>query len=390
MKRDFVASLKPLLAWPWGLTQQSWKQILRSAIGAALAIAVTGGLGLWLTGDSSLPWLLAPMGATAVLLFAVPASPLAQPWPVFASSMLAAAVAITCARWLPSPILAAAMAVGVTIALMFALRCLHPPAGALALLMALADEHWLAHGYGLLVYPVLVDVCVMLLMAVFYHRLTGYRYPHQAPTKPEPKPATLPSVLEADLDQALSQYGELLDVSRDDLLAVYRLVAVNALHRQLGEMTCGEVMTRNPVAVRPGDHLEQVWRHFQTHSFKAIPVVDEGRRVIGIVTREDILSRAGGEDPFKAGKRIRRFVRRVRVNRRQKPEQAGQVMSAPVVTLQDALSLIDAVTIFAGHGHSHYPVVDEQDRLVGIIARSDAMRAIYDSLVRSSGSQLDP
>jgi len=170
--------------------------------------------------------------------------------------------------------------------------------------------------------------------------------------------------LAEDLDAALAGYGEFLDVSRDDLMALFRLMAANALHRQLGQLHCADVMTRNPVALQYGDYLEETWALFQQHRYKAIPVVDRAGRVIGIVTREDILSRAGD-------------------NYARKPEVVGQVMSTPVVTLRDNMPLLEAVTIFAGHGHSHFPVIDDAAKLTGIIARSDVLRALYEGITQS-------
>jgi CBS domain-containing membrane protein len=49
------------------------------------------------------PWFVAPMGASAVLLFAVPASPLAQPWSIIGGNLVAATVGVACARWIPEP-----------------------------------------------------------------------------------------------------------------------------------------------------------------------------------------------------------------------------------------------------------------------------------------------
>jgi len=373
----------------WRQRLQAWwpdtnipgsREILRAGLGAFVGIVAAGLCGLWLGGDGVAHWLIAPMGASAVLLFAVPASPLAQPWPVVGSALLATAVAVACAVLpLPQPVVAG-LAVGLTIVLMFPLRCVHPPAGAVALLLVLAEAPLGDRGFALLWYPVLPNVLALLLSALIYHRLTGYRYPHE----PAPPPAEdgRAGLLARDLDEALAQYGEFLDVDRDDLMALFRLVAANALHRQLDGLCCGDVMARNPVAVQYGDFLEETWGLFQQHRFKAIPVTDRARRVIGIVTREDILRRAGVDNPRRAARRVRRFVGRVRNDHANKPEVVGQVMSAPVVTLDAAMPLVEAVGIFAGHGHSHFPVVDEERRLVGIIARSDVLRALFGAINR--------
>ena len=130
----------------------SWASALRPApltIDAGERVRVTAGaaLGLFMTAWVShalapwpvLPWLVAPLGASAVLVFAVPASPLAQPWAVLTGYTLSALVGILSQRLIPVPEVAAAVAVAPAIGVMMAARCLHPPGGAIALLMVLAD-----------------------------------------------------------------------------------------------------------------------------------------------------------------------------------------------------------------------------------------------------------
>jgi CBS domain-containing membrane protein len=78
-------------------------------------------------GGPAAAWLVAPLGATAVLVFALPPSPLAQPWAVVAGNTLSALVGVLCARWLHDPALGACVAVAVAMTLMLRLRCLLPP-----------------------------------------------------------------------------------------------------------------------------------------------------------------------------------------------------------------------------------------------------------------------
>jgi CBS domain-containing membrane protein len=80
-----------------GLQQQTvdWRERLRDSLGAMLGLAVSGGVGwLLLGGADGALWLVAPMGASAVLLFAVPSSPLAQTWPALAGNVLPALVGV--------------------------------------------------------------------------------------------------------------------------------------------------------------------------------------------------------------------------------------------------------------------------------------------------------
>ena len=80
-----------------------------ACIGALLGIAAAGAVSALVTGsDAGLPLLVAPMGASAVLLFAVPASPLAQPWSIIGGNTISALVGIAVAHAVPDRTAAAA------------------------------------------------------------------------------------------------------------------------------------------------------------------------------------------------------------------------------------------------------------------------------------------
>ena len=103
-------------------------QQARAVIGVLLGVLLTGLLShLALGASSATPLLIASIGASAVLAFAAPASPLAQPWSVFGGNVIAALVGVTCALFIPVPLLAGPISVAAALAAMFALRCLHPP-----------------------------------------------------------------------------------------------------------------------------------------------------------------------------------------------------------------------------------------------------------------------
>src|SRR5690349_12964842 len=90
----------------------SQRERLRAGAGALLGIALTGGVSAWLVDSPVMAlWLMAPMGASAVLLFGVPASPLAQPWSILGGNVLAALIGVACAKLIALPVAAAAAAI---------------------------------------------------------------------------------------------------------------------------------------------------------------------------------------------------------------------------------------------------------------------------------------
>jgi CBS domain-containing membrane protein len=197
---------------------------LRGALGAGIAIALTALIGFMAMGDDpALPWLVASMGASAVLVFVLPASPLAQPWPVFGSHLVAGAIGVAVHALLGATWYSAGLSVGLAIAAMSLLRCLHPPAGGTVLLTALSTPAVEAAGLGFLVLPLALNVLVLLAGGFAWNRLTGHSYPHHAVPQP-PQPDWIGHIEDGDLDAVLAEWDEVLDVSRADLGALVRAV----------------------------------------------------------------------------------------------------------------------------------------------------------------------
>jgi len=180
------------------------------------------------------------MGASAVLLFAVPHGPLSQPWAVLGGHTVSAVVGVACARWIPSPLVAAALAVGLAIGAMHYLRCLHPPGGATALTAVIGGPAVHALGFGFLFAPVLANVAVILLTAIAFNALFGWRrYPAALMRRPKETAETarkhLPegSLSHSDLEFALREINSVLDVSEDDLARIYELAAQHSKRARL-------------------------------------------------------------------------------------------------------------------------------------------------------------
>ena len=203
---------------------------LISGFGALLGIIATGVLVRSLAGAGAhMPLLIAPIGAAAVLLFAVPASPMAQPWPVFGGNLVSAIVGVSVARIGADPMVAAGLAVGGAIAAMALLRCLHPPGGAVALTAVLGGPVIHAMGYGFVIAPVGVGTVLLLAMAWGFHRFSGHSYPHVA--KPLAEPVSTADFSRQDLIKAIEDYPDALDVDVDDLEELLHAAEHNAVAR---------------------------------------------------------------------------------------------------------------------------------------------------------------
>lgn len=282
----------------------------RSCLGALFGIAFTSGVAHVALGASAeVPLLVAPMGASAVLLFAVPESPLAQPWSILGGNFVAAVVGVACAQLIATPLLAAAAAVALAISVMLALRCVHPPSGAVALTAVLGGPAIHALGYRFVLVPIALQSAALLGAALMFHFLMGHRYPH-------PNHATrLESALRRWVrrrfdghggagsfndDRAWRDGGARPDgVASGDAWAVPDAFAPGA-----GGLTCADIMA--PVArveaaaaavtasgcgctVGSAAPITELAPHFRAHACERVGVVDERGRVVGTISQLDLI-----------------------------------------------------------------------------------------------------
>lgn len=363
---DLVSRFRP------ARTRVNGRERLRAFLGAGIGILLTALVARWWAGDAAaMPWLAAPLGASAVLVFAVPGSPLAQPWPVIGGNVLSALVGSLCAHLIGDPAWAAAVAVALAIALMFSLRCLHPPGGATALLTALSSA---SPGFAL--FPMLTDSVMLVLAGMLYNGLTGRQYPH-AQLKPVAAQQKKSRFTTEDLDAALTHYNQVLDVSRDDLEELLEFAEAAAYERNFGHLSCRDIMTPDPISVQFGTTLDEAWRLMRDHRVKALPVVNRARRIAGILTVADFMRHAGLERHDGIAERLRALVRRDGATHATKPETVGQIMTRHVRVISDNQRVSELVPLFSEAGHHHIPVIDREQKLVGIITQSDLVRALY-------------
>ena len=358
---------------------------LRASIGALVALGLTGLLSLSMMGAAG-AWLIAPMGASAVLLFCLPASPLAQPWSVIGGNTVSALSGIAVAQLGLEIQYAAPLAGGFAIAAMFTMRCLHPPGGAVALTAVLAGPAVHAMGFGFALAPVALNSALMVGAALMFNNLTGRRYPHlqHSPLQKvhdttDEAPGTRMGFSSEDLDAVLTRYGQVLDVSRDDLEDIILATETQAYKRRFGIITSGAIMSTDVVSLDFATGLDEAWRLMQHHKVHALPVLNRARRVIGIVSQGDFLRHSDGLQEPHLGARLRKLLLPSPRTHSDKPEVVGQIMTAKVKTVRAATPIVDLVPLMANAGLHHIPVVDHEDRFVGIVTQSDLVGALYQS-----------
>lgn len=343
-----------------------WLRRLAPALAGATArdralasLGALAGVGLatflcWLAvGGAPRLAIVAPVGASAVLLFAVPASPLAQPWPIVGGNLVSALVGLAIGQLIDDPFLAAGVATAAAIAAMSLARCLHPPGGAIALTSSLAGYH---DGVYVLIHaaPIALTSAALVAFGWIFHRLCGRSYPH-APAAPinTHKTRDLPPQMrvgfsDEDIDAALADFDETFDIDREDLDSLLRMIEHRALARAHGGVTCGDVMSRDVIRIGEWASPREASQLLLTHGVRSLPVVDWAGCVVGAIGLRDLAY---------PGKTV------------------ADIMTQPATAKPDdpAVSLFAILTDGKTHGVS---ILDDERRLVGVVTQTDLLMAM--------------
>jgi len=180
------------------------------------------------TADAAL--IVASMGASAVLVFAVPHGQLSQPWALLGGHLFSAVIGVSCYLLIPDPLTAAACAVGLAITAMYYLQCMHPPGGATALSAVIGGSGVHDLGYQYVATPVMLNVLVILTVAILFNYLFPWRrypaaltqYPRRCKTDTD-QAAREPSLSQEDFEYALQRMNMYVDINKDDLRRIYSL-----------------------------------------------------------------------------------------------------------------------------------------------------------------------
>jgi CBS domain-containing protein len=145
-----------------------------------------------------------------------------------------------------------------------------------------------------------------------------------------------------------------------------------------------DVMTTEVVTVEPSTPFKEIAARLAQHRISAVPVVDAGRRVLGIITEADLLLKQEHPDP-KADISLIWTRRRRRERAKAAAAVAGKLMTAPAATVAPTATVTEAARRMHTAGVKRLPVVDETGRLVGIVSRADLLKVFTrpDEAIRS-------
>lgn len=210
------------------LVSVSFREKFVSIMGGFLSISILSYIAHATLDEGGTFCFVGSMGASAVLLFAVPHGQLSQPWPVLAGHGLSAAIGVLCARYFSHEWIASGVAVGLSIGVMHQLKCIHPPGGATALTAVIGGDAVRELGFHFIWYPVLISAVLMIVVAIIFNwPFVWRRYPsalskRRFPLKPHPfgKENT-----HEDIVKALRALDSFVDITEADLIVLARMIA---------------------------------------------------------------------------------------------------------------------------------------------------------------------
>lgn len=355
------------------------KEALRSGLGAAIGMAVAAGCALAFSPDLWLGiYLIAPFGASSVLLFAAPNSPLAQPWSAIVGNTVAALTAIVVCGLVADPLLAVPLSVALAIVVMALFRATHPPGGAVAMTVALSAESIGPMGLAFALLPVATGTAILVGVAAVYARATGRRYPFRQFHEPnthgtsDPEAVERLGLSEAELADILARYRQSLNLGVEDLARLIAAAEIQAATHRTDVQTAADLMSRDLVTVGPDMPLREVAALFARHGFTSLPVVDAAGRFLGIIFQLHLI--ASDRRVVEAAGFVPRLKNRL-LPYRGKPERAADVMQVSPPTASPDTPIAALLPQLAGEGMDAVPVLDGEG-IVGIVTQTDLIAAL--------------
>lgn len=356
-------------------------EALRASLGALVAIGLIGAFLLSPEIDTEFGlYLVAPFGASAVMVFVIPNSPLAQPWSVIVGNTLGASIGVALCYLVPEAFLRVALAVAATAFAMAVLRALHPPAGGVAMAAALHPEEIFPLGFWFVLTPIGLGALSLVVMAMAYARVTGRVYPFRQYDGDDPQGRALRGagfrmgLSEEQLTGLLERYRQSSNLGAADLARLIGAAQMEAAAQLAGPVTAQDIMVPDPVTVAPDTPLGKVADLFQRHRFTTLPVVDGGGHYVGIIHQIDLIARASRDAAVLKG-RFGAAMARLLGQGGADPEFAQDILRHGV----DAVALdtpLSALLPMMADGEVHAVPVIDAGRVVGVVSRTDLVAVL--------------
>ncbi|ACT58606.1 HPP family protein [Hirschia baltica] len=375
MMLRILRSLGPAVTFP------SMTEAIRAGFGAFVGLGLTGLFVLSPIIDLQTGlYLVAPFGATSVLLFAVPNSPLAQPWSAIVGNTIAAIVAIAICMFISDPTLSIAVSVGLAITATILCRAIHPPAGAVAMTVAMSPDAIARLGFWFALTPIAIGTIALVIVAIIYAKLTGRHYPFRQYNEPNQhktndiEPIERLGLSEQELTDILERYSQSFNLGVEDLARLIGAAELQAAAHRTGPLIADNIMSRNLVKVPPTMPLSDVADLFRRHKFTALPVVDSEGIFLGVIFQIHLINRAR-EDSLRLHRGFEQVLKRLLDPKREQPIRAEDIMSVTIPRAFISTPIAALLPLMAEGDIEAIPIMDHK-KIIGIVTRTDLIAAL--------------
>ncbi|HQT93112.1 MAG TPA: DUF190 domain-containing protein [Thermoanaerobaculaceae bacterium] len=186
-------------------------------------------------------------------------------------------------------------------------------------------------------------------------------------------------------DRVARVLPEITEMVHEGLITVSTAEVVKYTHRVPGAfppaLTVADVMTREVVTATPETTIGELVQRMVASGVRAVPVVDGDHRLVGAVTDGDLLARGAVHLPIPVQRELGGELSPDESPRSEAPpHRAADVMTPAPVTARPETSLAKAAALLADHGLTRIPVLDADDKLVGVVSRSDLLRTVAQTM----------
>jgi len=178
----------------------------------------------------------------------------------------------------------------------------------------------------------------------------------------------------------------------EGLMILEDVEVVKYTHRYLNPLPAdklvSEVMTRKVITLKDTMPVAEAWEIMLKHLLKALPVLNAGGDVVGVLTDEDLVERAGIQQRLSVAERLdEQLLQSELESLRASLLKVADVMTSPATTILSNESLGVAAARMAEHRIKRLPVLDESGKLIGVLSRVDVLKQVISEEARKRNAK---
>jgi len=179
-----------------------------------------------------------------------------------------------------------------------------------------------------------------------------------------------------DIVKAMKDIPGYLDITPGDLKEIFLHAYRHAVERIANSATVRDIMTAEVYYAYRHTPLQEVAFLMMEKNISGLPVVDEDRKAVGVISEKDFLSRMGGGKSMHVMAVIAECLKDSgRLAESVRNGKAEDIMTSPAITVSEDFTVFRTMGLFSSKGINRAPVVDNAGRLEGIVSRADLIRA---------------